>query len=82
MTTFNNIVSVVCLVTLGWLVHELNDIQDHKQAVRETHTQVVACDAAFINLSQEQITTLETCNTDTECYALAVSLGVPPECAE
>ena len=82
MTKFDKAISVVCLVAIGWLLHEMADIRDTKQAIKEKQMAMWVCDAAFVNLSQEQITTLETCNTDTECYDLAVSLGVPPECAE
>jgi hypothetical protein len=73
-------IGVLAAFCLGVLVCGMHDNLVEKDLVK--YESQVDCDAAFVNLSAEQIMTIETCNTDTECYALATALGVPKECAE
>lgn len=84
MTPLDKIITVAALFTLGWVANDMADMAARKQTQREEVQHVIAvdCDAAFANLTAEQVYAIETCNTDNECYALAVANGIPKECAE
>lgn len=80
ITTSDYVLGVSAACCLGVLVCGMNAAHVRNTPVK--YHPRVDCEAAFVNLSAEQIMAIETCNTGAECYALAEALGVPKECAE